>query len=483
MKRNPQDSRPKVRANASGIVSNAGVDLLYRTAEATGLDQQLRVALNPWRKPLAIHHPGKIILDLVVMLAAGGDCPADVATLRCGQQVFGLVASDPTVSRLIRELAGVEDEQQDDAEPVKGLDLEFDSFAGIAVQQIRTARAGARARANTIAAATGEPENEADVADDRETMVDIDASLITAHSEKDHAAGTYKRGFGFHPLLAYLDHGSEGTGEGLAGVLRPGNAGSNTARDHVGLLDLITEQLDLGERAGQVVIRTDSAGASHEFLDELIKAGYGYSLGFGVTRGTPAAIEALSADDWVPAMNSDGEPREGAWVAEITEHLNLSTWPEGMRVIARKERPHPGAQLRLTDEDGHRITCFATNHPSDNLAALEVRHRARARCEDRIRNAKDTGLHNLPYKDAAANQIWIEIVLTAQTLLAHLQTLALEGKHAVAEPKKLRLHLFNIAARFIRTGRCKILDLDKSWPWVDIVMAAISRLNAIPAPG
>jgi hypothetical protein len=483
VKRNPPDSRPKVRADASGIVSNAGVDLLYRTAGTTGLDQQLRKALQPWCKPLAIHHPGKIILDLVVMLAAGGDCPADIAMLRSGQQVFGPVASDPTVSRLIRELAQIADEQQDDGGPVNGLDLEFDSFAGVAVQQMRTARAGARAHANTIAAATGDNDHEADVTEDRETVVDIDASLITAHSEKDHAAGTYKRGFGFHPLLAYLDHGSEGTGEGLAGVLRPGNAGSNTANDHVGLLDLIAQQLDPGERAGQVVIRTDSAGASHGFLDELTKGGYGYSLGFGVTKGTPAAIAALSADDWVPAINGDGEPREGAWVAEITEHLNLSTWPEGLRVIARKERPHPGAQLRLTDQDGHRITCFTTDHPSDDLAALEVRHRARARCEDRIRNAKDTGLHNLPYKDAAANQIWIEIVLTAQTLLAHLQTLALEGKHAVAEPKKLRLHLFNIAARYIRQGRRRILNLDKSWPWVDIIMAAITRLDTIRVPG
>lgn len=222
MKRNPPDSRPKVRADATGIVSNAGVDLLYRTAGATGLDQQLREALKPWCKPFAIHHPGKIVLDLVVMLAAGGDCPADVAMLRCGQEVFGLVASDPTVSRLIRELAGVEDEQQDTGESVNGLDLEFDSFAGLAAEQIRTARAGARARANTIAASTCDDENEADVGADREVMVDIDASLITAHSEKEHGAGTYKRGFGFHPLLAYLDHGSEGTGEGLSGVLRPG---------------------------------------------------------------------------------------------------------------------------------------------------------------------------------------------------------------------------------------------------------------------
>ena len=483
MKRNPQDSRPKVRADASGIVSNAGIDLLYRTAQTTGLDQQLREALKPWSKPFAIHHPGKIILDLVVTLAAGGDCPADMAMLRCGQQVFGPVASDPTVSRLIRELAEVEDEEQDDGQPVNGLDLEFDSFAGVAVEQIRSARAGARARANTIAAATGEPENAADVAVDREVMVDIDASLITAHSEKDHAAGTYKRGFGHHPLLAYLDHGPVGTGEGLSGVLRPGNAGSNTATDHVGLLDLIAQQLDPSERAGQVVIRTDSAGASHGFLYELTKAGYGYSLGFGVTKGTPTAIEALNDDDWVPAINSDGESREGAWVAEITEHLNLSTWPKGMRVIARKERPHPGAQLRLTDQDGHRITCFTTNHPSSDLAALEVRHRARARCEDRIRNAKDTGLHNLPYKGAAANQIWLEIVLTAQTLLAHLQTLALEGKHAVAEPKKLRLHLFNIAAKYIRTGRCRILNLDKSWPWVDIIMTATTKLDTIRVPG
>ncbi len=174
--------------------------------------------------------------------------------------------------------------------------------------------------------------------------------------------------------------------------------------------------------------------------------------------------------------------RDGAWVAEITELLTLTGWPPGMRVIVRKERPHPGAELRLTDADGHRITCFATSHTSSDLPALELRHRRRARCEDRIRNAKDTGLTNLPYHDAASNQLWIELVLLAQDLLAWMHLLALDGEHALAEPKRLRLHLFAIAGRLVHTARRRILDLDASWPWVPDVLRGLHRLHAL-TPG
>lgn len=451
----------QVRAQARGCVSLAGVQLLVETARASGLDSALREELGPWRKPRAVHDPGKVILDLVMMLIAGGDCPADVAVLRAGSGLFGPVASDPTISRLIDQLA---------ADP-----------AGL--EALRAARATARARVRDVLASGVQPSSGAgDNSTSGEVIVDIDGTLITAHSEKETAAPNYKHGFGFHPLMAYLDHGAGGTGEGIAAMLRPGNANAGKAVDHSWMLDMIVAQLTVAEQAA-LVIRTDTAACNHAFVRELSEQGFGYSVGFYARAGVATAIDELPAEAWVAAVDADGATRDGAWVAELTDRLDLGEWPDGIRVIARKERPHPGAQLRLTDVDGHRITCFATNHTSDDLPMLDVRHRQRARCEDRIRNAKDTGLTNLPYADAASNQIWIELVLLAQSLTAWCQQLALTGQMAVAEPKSLRLRLFGIAGRLIHTGRRRILDLDSTWPWADTVLTAITRLQALPAPG
>jgi hypothetical protein len=435
-------------------VSLAGAQLLVETARVSGLTSALSEQLACWRKPMAVHDPGKVITDLAVMLAVGGDCPADVTLLRSGSGLFGPVASTATISRLIDTLAGAGDQ---------------------ALSALRAARAAARAQ---VVPRTRQPAAESD----DEVVVDIDATLVTAHSEKQAAAPTYKRGFGFHPLMAYADHGAGGTGEGLAAINRPGNANAGTATDHLAILDLIEQQLTPVER-DRLVIRTDTAACTHAFLDALEQRGIDYTVGFYARADVAAVIEALPASAWTPAIDADGVLRDGAWVAELTDRLHLDGWPDRMRVIARKERPHPGAQLRLTDVDGHRITCFATNHPGTDLPTLELRQRRRARCEDRIRAAKDTGLRNLPYHDAASNQIWIELVLLAQDLTAWMQTLALTGQHAVAEPKRLRLLLFGIAARLIRTGRRTILDLDAAWPFAATVVAAINRLRALPAPG
>lgn len=211
------------------------------------------------------------------------------------------------------------------------------------------------------------------------------------------------------------------------------------------------------------MVRTDTAACTHAFLELLTDRGHGYTVGF-----------------YARADGAEPVARDGAWVAEITGLLDLSKWPARMRVIARKERPHPGAQLRLTDADGHRVTCFATNSTAD-LPALDLRHRRRARCEDPIRNAKDTGARNLPYKSAAANAVWLQIVMLAQLLTTHLQRLALHGDLAVAEPKRLRLRVFATAGRLIRTGRRRILDLDKGWPWTKDTLAAAQRLDALTA--
>jgi hypothetical protein len=194
-------------------------------------------------------------------------------------------------------------------------------------------------------------------------------------------------------------------------MLRAGNAGSNTAADHIEATKLALAQLPRPLRR-RVLIRADSGGGTHEFLTWLASPGrrLHYSVGMTITEEFQHAILNIPARAWTPAYDGDGQVRDGAWVAEITGMPDLSSWPQRMRVIVRKERPHPGAQLRFTDIDGHRFTCFATNTKRGQLADLELQHRRRARCEDRIRNAKDTGLRNLPLHGFAQNQIWCQIV-------------------------------------------------------------------------
>jgi hypothetical protein len=355
--------------------------LLTDTVAAAGLDAALSAALAPWRKPLAVHDPAKVVLDLALTLALGGDCLADIGLLRAEPGVYGLVASDPTVSRTIDALA---------------------ADAPAALKAIDTARATARA---AVWALAGEhaPDHGIDAA--APLVIDVDATLVTPHSEKESAAPTFKRGYGHHPLCAFLDHGAQGSGEPLAVLLRAGNAGSNTAADHITVARQALAQLP-GHRSGtrpgrKVLIRTDGAGASHKFLDWCHGQRLSYSIGFGLPEHTPELLKKIPAQAWTPAYDAHDQIREGAWVAELTGLLDLNGWPPGMRVIARKERPHPGAQLRITDADGLRVPAFATNSTRGQLPDLELRHRLRARAEDRIRCAKDTGLTNLPLHDNA----------------------------------------------------------------------------------
>jgi hypothetical protein len=186
-------------------------------------------------------------------------------------------------------------------------------------------------------------------------------------------------------------------------------------------------------------------------------------------------------DVWTPAYNSDGAVREGAWVAELTGMLNLTGWPQGMRVIARKERPHPGAQLRITDTDGLRVTAFATNSVRGQLPDLELRHRRRARAEDRIRCAKDTGLRNLPLHGLDQNRIWCAIVTLAAEITAWMQLIALtSGEARRWEPKRLRLRLFTIAAALTRHSRQAVLTLNQKQPWASLAHQAVTALRALP---
>jgi hypothetical protein len=265
-------------------------------------------------------------------------------------------------------------------------------------------------------------------------------------------------------------------------MLRPGNAGSNTAADHIQATRMALAQLPRHQRR-KVLIRADSGGGTHEFLSWLARPGrrLAYSVGFTITQDIADAILKIPAAGWTPAYDAGGQVRPGAWVAEITGMLDLSSWPAGMRVIVRKERPHPGAQLRLTDIDGHRFTSFATSTKGGQLADLELRHRRRARCEDRrrIRNAKDTGLRNLPLHGYEQNQIWCEITAMACELLAWMQMLAFDGSARRWEPRRVRLRIFSAAGRIVRDDRRLRLRLAARWPWAQQISTAATRLHAL----
>jgi hypothetical protein len=433
-----------VASDGDGLVSHAGAALLAETADRLGLTDALSGALAPMRERRGKHDPGRVVRDLVVMLADGGDCLSDLRAVRDQQPLFGPVASDATAFRVIDRIA---------SEPAL-------------LGALRAARARARENAWDAGAA---PER---------IVIDVDATLITAHSEKDGAAGTFKRGFGFHPLLAYLDE----TREALAGMLRPGNAGANTAADHIDVVESALEQLPLAVvQAAQIVVRTDSAAATHELTDELRAARIRFLMGLDLTQGVREAILGLPESAWRPAVRQNGEPREDAWVAELTDHLNLGAWPDGSRVIVRRERPHPGAQLSFTDHDGHRFLATLTDLEGDP-AELERLHRARANSEDRIRAAKQTGLENLPFRDFDHNQVWLELSLIAQDLIAWTQLLALDGELAVCEPKTLRYRLLHTAGRLAFHARRATLRLQRTWPWATALAAAFARLAALPPP-
>jgi hypothetical protein len=394
-------------------------------------------------------HPDAAVLrDLAVVLADGGDCLSDLAVLRDQPELFGPVASTPTAWRVIERVATDPD--------------------GLA--RLRAARAHGRARAW---AAGAHP-------DPALLIVDADATLVLAHSDaKQGAAGTYKHSFGFHPLLAYLDRGTA-PGEPLAGLLRPGNAPAGGADDLIELVDLALAQLPRSASDQPVLVRSDSAGASTRLAWHLRDQGVGFSLGMPIDAHLREAVLAQPEAAWTPAIDADGQVRQGAEVCELTGWVDRHTWPAGTRVICRREDAHPGAQLRFTDLDGHRFQVFLTDQPHPDLSSLELRHRQRARVEDRIRAAKATGLANLPFDRWRRNAVWLELVLAAQDLCCWAQALLLDGALAVAEPKTLRYRLWHVAARIVRHARRAILRLQRSWPWAIALARAFTRLRALP---
>jgi len=432
----------QIVADADRLTSRAGTALLVGVADKVGLTRALAQAMADVRKRSSRHDPGRTLLDLATMLADGGDCLADLSALRDQRTLFGDVPSQATAWRALAALADGR------------------------LSALRQARAQARARVWQLAGAP------------RRVMLDLDATLITAHSEKEQAAGTYKHGFGFHPLLCY----EATTEEALAGVLRPGNAGANTAADHIAALELAVEQLPAQALGPGVLVRADSGGASHDFLDRVVSRGFRFSVGFDLTEPVREAILAVPEQAWRPALTQAGEPREGAAVAELALELEANGWPAGTRAICRRERPHPGAQLSFTDHNGYRFQVFITNQQGKRIERLEQLHRQHAVVEDRIRCGKDTGLRNLPFQKFAPNAAWLELALLGQDLLAWTQRLLLTGELARCEPKRLRYRLLHVAGRITRHARRVRLHLPRGWPWGEALLAAFERLRALPQP-
>jgi len=377
----------EVTADGEGLVSHAGAASLVELADRVGLTTALSDALAVTRARRSAHDPGRVLRDVAVMVADGGACVTGLDASRGQERLFGARASETTTPRVLKSI----DEQL--------------------LEGIRAARAAARAR---VWDAGARPES---------ITLDIDATLLTAHSDKELAAGNYKHGYGFHPLTCYLDE----TGEALAAILRPGNAGSNTAEDHFTVLGLALAQLPAQDLDREILVRTDIGGQTHQFTSDCREANIRFSVGYELTETVRAAILKLPESAWVQAINADGEDRDGAWVAELTNRIDLSAWPDGSRLICRSERPHPGAQFTIFDEHGYRYTCFLTDQDGNDIATLELRHRGRARVEDSIRAGKDTGMRNLPHHAFEYNQTCLEISIIAQDLLTWTNLICLDG--------------------------------------------------------
>ncbi len=465
VKRNRARRRFIVTGDGGGVVSRSGTELVAEVGEVLGLDRAVDEA-TAWARPGADHRPGQVLFDLAVLLADGGTRLRHLKVLGGQPELFGRVASVPTATRTVKALA-------DDGAIIPTL-----ANLGAARAAMRHSAWQAGALPAPVAAVlAGE--------DGGPLCIDIDPTLVIAHSDdKDGAAQTYKRTWGFHPMLAYLDRG-DGTGEALAGRLRPGNAGANNTADLTEIFDLAWANLpELPDELG-VVVRTDSAAASHRFVDHLRRQGVRFSVGFPLLPQVKAIIHEAHDDGtvpWVSALTQDGQVRDGAHVAELTEQFDLAGWPRGTRLLVRREPLHPGAQQTFDDVDGHRFTAFITDQTDADIAVLEVRHRAHARVEDRIRCAKDTGLAALPLDTFDRNQLWVQLVLIAQDLLTFMQALCLDGELAIAEPRVLRHKLLHVAARVIRRGRQTHLKIQQDWPWAGELVAAFRRLHTLPLP-
>jgi hypothetical protein len=484
-----------VTAGGQGIVSHAGVVLLRALADRTGLTSGLSIALAR-RGFVPRHDRGRVLADLAAAIADGAAVISDFAVLSGQREVLGPVASVPTAWRALEEIAG---------------------GGPKTARRVTAAVNAARARAwEGIVARHGTMPGVriADRVLDGVICIRLDATVTPACSDKEGAEPNFK-GFGHHPLLAYCDN----TDEPLAGMMRPGSAGSNTVADHLQVLDEAITAVP-GRYRRKLMVTVDGAGASHGLITCLDKLAsrprrqLTYSVGWALGERERDAIAGVPAKAWEQAADGRGEVRERradgacpdprcghrrcwveeAHVTELTALLRtgrggdqLAAWPESMRVFARRERPHPGAQLTLFEtRDGWRYTLWVTNLPAaargwrSQLPYIDAAHRVHARVEDRIRTGKDCGIGHFPSRSLAINTAWLTASLLAATLLAWLRHLALDGDLARAEPKALRYRVLHAAARLIRSARRRQLRIPETWPWAGDITSAWNRITALP---
>ena len=484
----------RVTGDGAGIVSHAGVALIRALADNIGLTASLSKALASDR--LLVHDRGRVLADLACAIADGAEVISDFRVIGDQDDLFGLVASVPTAWRTLDEIA-------------RGGRRTLARITAAVDMARRRAWAAAAARHGAIPGV-----RVADKTLDGVTCIRLDASVVACHSDKEGAEPNFK-GFGLHPLLAYCDN----TGEPLAGMLRPGSAGSNTAADHLAVLGAAITAVPPGFRR-RLMVTCDGAGASHDLITRLDKLASRrgcqviYSVGWELGARERAAITAVPAQAWQIAVDERGEVRERraddacgdlgcghrrcwieeAHVTELTGLLRegpagdqLNGWPARMRIFARRERPHPGAQLTLFEAgDGWRYTLWVTNRPAATRgwrgqpAYIDAAHRVHARVEDAIRTGKDCGIGKFPSTSLTMNKAWQAAALTAATLLAWLKLLALDGALAKAEPKALRYRILHPAARLTRGGRRRRLNIQATWPWAADIVTAWDRIAALP---
>ena len=445
--------RPRtVTGDGDGLVSHAGLVWLGKVADATGLTAGLRRAGRglSWRK----HHPGHTLGLLTLALADGATCVADFAGVRDQKLLFGEVASGPTAWR------------------------SFERCGPTQIAGIDTAVADGRE-----IAWRADPDG-----DRQEQIIDIDATLVVTKADKQDARPTWKRTYGHHPLLAI----DAERGEILAQLMGPGNAGSNTASDHVVVLGAAIDALPVREAVGHrpgddpasvqvpTWVRADAGGATHWLAEECRHRNLGFSFGYFIDGRVRDALLLVQEEDWTPAIEPGNKIRAGAYVAELTKLVDLSSWPPGTRLIVRRERPHPGAQLSLFDDiEGWRHTAQITDR-HDTAANVELAHRQRGRAETVIRDLKACGYTNLPFDCVVNNDIWARLCAAALNLMSWARHLTLTGPLRSATPKTIRYRLLHIAAP-ITPGGTK-LDLDRNWPWTPTILEALDRLNTLIPP-
>lgn len=452
--------------STTGLVPAVGVPLMRLLAEESGLRAGLSKALR--RNGFSpVHDRGQVVCDVAVALAHGArNVAAAAGVLDRAQVVCGPVASTATVWRVFAEL----DET--------------------ALAQLAAARAVQRRR--VWAALAARPGGFPWVAVAGQVwhgwiVIDVDASLVESHSDKQGAAATFKKHvYGLHPIVVSVAN----TGEVLAVLLRKGNAGSNTVADHVTVLTEAIAQIPARHRK-KIIFRADGAGATKDLLSwikaEAAEKGYTwhYSVGFDVTEAVRTAITTVPGDVWVPALTPQGTVRSGAHTTEITGLLELADgWPAGQRTLARTEPLHPKHRKQASDIEkrrGQRFQAVATDLPGNHYPKLDAFHRNHAGVETVIKDAKNLGLRRLPSYYLAFNQAWCIAVAIACDLLAWLRLLALDHHPQLtkATPDTLR-DLLHVPARLVRHARRRLLRLPADHPLTSDLAEAWQKIRALP---